>query len=250
MVKISKNGQYGGFTHGGKVQIWTVRDPKSSQHPFTYKCGRNLSRQSFMFGSLQPLERELVYGQCRQLCLSRTGPRAGYAVTCVFSLPDDNFDRLKFLDVVDALEESKSPSILVAKQNFPPEIKNKTGIFGGNMTASMKAVGTVGVVTDGPSRDFDEIRSMDFQYLAKGKTPGHGNFTVSAINVPVSIAGMDVAPGEIIHMDEHGACKFPENKLEEICQNVEKLEERERVRMSKLENAESAAQVKEILEDG
>lgn len=178
------------------------------------------------------------------------GPRAGYAVTCVFSLPDDNFDRLKFLDVVDALEESKSPSILVAKQNFPPEIKNKTGIFGGNMTASMKAVGAVGVVTDGPSRDFDEIRSMDFQYLAKGKTPGHGNFTVSAINVPVSIAGMDVAPGEIIHMDEHGACKFPENKLEEICQNVEKLEERERVRMSKLENAESAAQVKEILEDG
>ena len=37
-----------------------------------------------------------------------------------------------------------------------------------------------------------------------------------AVNVPVSIAGMDVAPGEIIHMDENGVCKFPADKLEAV----------------------------------
>ena len=31
-------------------------------------------------------------------------------------------------------------------------------------------------------------------------------------------AGMDVAPGEIIHMDENGAVKFPADKLEAVLQ--------------------------------
>jgi len=178
------------------------------------------------------------------------GARAGYVVTCTFSLPDQNFGQLTFLDVVDAMEEVNGPSILVAKQKFPPEIKEKAGLFGGNMTASMKAVGAVGVVTDGPSRDVDEIREMDFQYMMDGATPGHGNFTVSAINVPVSVAGMDVAPGEIVHMDEHGACKFPSDKMEQVCENVQELEKIEQARMSKLEKAESASRVRDIfLED-
>ena len=178
------------------------------------------------------------------------GARAGYVVTCVFSLPDQNFGKLTFMDVVDAMEEIDGPTILVAEQKFPPEIKEKAGLFGGNMTASMKAVGGVGAITDGPSRDVDEIREMDFQYMMDGTTPGHGNFTVSAINVPVSVAGMDVAPGEIVHMDEHGACKFPGDKLEQVSENVQELEKDEEARMAKLEQADSASQVRDIfLED-
>jgi regulator of RNase E activity RraA len=49
--------------------------------------------------------------------------------------------------------------------------------------------------------------------------------------VPVSIAGMDVAPGEIVHMDENGAVKFPADRLEEVVTNAKALlaEEDERV---------------------
>ena len=32
---------------------------------------------------------------------------------------------------------------------------------------------------------------------------------VQSVNVPVSVGGMDVAPGDLIHMDENGAVKFP-----------------------------------------
>ena len=42
------------------------------------------------------------------------GPRIGYAVTCVFGMPDPNFqNRLSFMDVVDALDAMKKPTILV-----------------------------------------------------------------------------------------------------------------------------------------
>ncbi len=53
------------------------------------------------------------------------GRLVGYAVTCVYGLPDPNFTRLGFGDVIDALEASPQPTILVMEQNFPPEIANR-----------------------------------------------------------------------------------------------------------------------------
>ena len=129
------------------------------------------------------------------------GRLTGYAVTCVFGLPDPNYSRLSFMDVIDAMEASRKPTILVFQQKFPPEIAGKVGLSGGNMTSAMKAIGCVGAISNGPSRDLDEIRPMKFQYMLSGITPGHGAMAIHAVNVPVSVAGMDVSPGEIIHMD-------------------------------------------------
>ena len=81
------------------------------------------------------------------------GRTVGYAVTCVFGLPDPSFSRLTFMDVIDAMEQSKKPTILIIKQIFPPEIAGKVGLSGGNMTTALKSLGCVGVISDGPSRD-------------------------------------------------------------------------------------------------
>ena len=175
------------------------------------------------------------------------GRRVGYAVTAVHGLPDPNFDRLSFPDVIDAMEQSQQPTIYVFQQKFPPEIAGKVGLAGGNMTAAMKAVGCVGAISNGPSRDFDEIRSMDFQYLLSGATPGHGNMAIHSINVPVSVAGMDVSPGEIIHMDENGACKFPADQLEAVLTRARDLSKEEEGMQERFRQARSAADVRQIL---
>ena len=174
------------------------------------------------------------------------GRTVGYAVTCVFGLPDPNYSRLSLIDVFDALEKSNKPSILVVEQKFPPDIAGKVGLSGGNMTTAMKAMGCVGVVSNGPSRDIDECRPMKFQYLISGVTPGHGDMAVHAINIPVSVAGMDVSPGEIIHMDENGACKFPADKLEQVVMNLKALQKEEAARMSALSKANTAAEIRAI----
>ena len=75
------------------------------------------------------------------------GRTVGYAVTCVFSLPDPNFKRLSFMDVADALDASKRPSILVIEQKFPPELADKVGLAGGIMTTVVKTLGCVGVIS-------------------------------------------------------------------------------------------------------
>jgi len=174
------------------------------------------------------------------------GPLIGYAVTCVYSLPDPNLNRLTFMDVLDALDAMPKPTILVLQQKFPPHLAGKVGLAGGNMVSAMKAIGCVGLISNGPSRDIDEVRPMQFQYMLSGITPGHGAQAVQAVNVPVSVAGMDIAPGELIHMDENGACKFPADKLAAVLDNVRKLRDEEAERMGKLQKATSAAELRAI----
>lgn len=178
------------------------------------------------------------------------GRTVGYAVTCVYGLPDPGFKRLTFMDVIDALDASPKPTILALQQKFPAEMAGKVGLSGGNMTTAMQAVGCLGVVSNGPSRDIDEIRPMKFQYLLSGITPGHGEMAVYAVNVPVSIAGMDVCPGEIIHMDENGAVKFPADKMEAVLTNVRALQIEENDRQGRLRKVSTAAEVRAIFGGG
>ena len=173
------------------------------------------------------------------------GPIVGHAVTCVYGLPDPNFSgRLSFMDVVDALDAMKKPTILVIQQKWPDHIMTKAGLAGEIWVTSMMAVGCIGLFANGPSRDVDAVRKLNFQMLLGGVTAGHGEQSVQAVNVPVSVGGMDIAPGDMIHMDENGAVKFPEDRAWQVLENAEKMLEEEAVLLEKLRNAKSAEDVR------
>ncbi|MGP8079031.1 MAG: RraA family protein [Dehalococcoidales bacterium] len=195
-------------------------------------------------GLYEPWRQNWYTDQSVHCIYPELGRTVGYAVTVVYTLPNPNFKRLSFNDLIDAFEKSKKPIIVVIKQDFPPEIQPKVGLCGGQMTTAFQACGAIGVVTNGPSRDVDEIRPMKFQYLISGVTPGHGEMAISAINVPVSVAGMDVAPGDIIHMDENGACKFPADKLADVCNNIEPFLKVEADRVKAIRAAKTASEIK------
>jgi len=172
-------------------------------------------------------------------------PTVGYAVTCVYGLPDPNFSgRLSFMDVIDALDAMKKPTILIIQQKWPAELMSKAGLAGEIMVTSMKAVGCIGMLSNGPSRDVDAIRRLDFQMLLGGVTAGHGEMAVQAVNVPVSVGGMDVAPGDLIHMDENGAVKFPADKADQVLENARAMLAGEADHLARLRAATTAAEVR------
>jgi hypothetical protein len=172
-------------------------------------------------------------------------PVVGYAVTCVYGLPDPNYTgRLTFMDVIDALDAMKKPTILVIQQKWPQELMAKAGLAGEIMVTSMKAVGCIGMISNGPSRDVDAIRRLDFQMLLGGVTAGHGEMAVQAVNVPVSVGGMDVAPGDLLHMDENGAVKFPADKAEQVLANAKAMLDKEAEHLARLRAATTAAEVR------
>ena len=173
------------------------------------------------------------------------GAIVGHAVTCVYGLPDPNYSgRLSFMDVVDALDAMKKPTILVIQQKWPAELMSKAGLAGEIMVTSMKAVGCIGMLSNGPSRDVDAIRRLDFQMLLGGVTAGHGEMAVHAVNVPVSVGGMDVAPGDLIHMDENGAVKFPAEKAGQVLENARAMLAGEAEHLARLRAATTAAEVR------
>jgi regulator of RNase E activity RraA len=175
------------------------------------------------------------------------GPIAGYAVTCTYGLPDPNYKGRSFMDVLEAMDRLGKPSIFCFQQKFPLGIADKVGLAGGNMTSAMRACGAIGALSNGPSRDIHEIRPMNFQYLTRGRCAGHGEQAVHAVQVPVSIAGMDIAPGEIIHMDENGAVKFPADRLEQVVRLAKELLAEEDDRVGRLLRAKGFVQVKQIM---
>lgn len=162
------------------------------------------------------------------------GRTCGYAVTCVYGPADPNFKGLGVGDVLRAIGDSPKPAVLFIKQDYPENLRVKNGLCGGNMATAFKSAGVTGIVSDGPSRDIGEIRPMGIQYMLTGVSPGHGPMAVKAVGTPVSICGMDVCPGDIIHMDENGAVKFPREYLEDVLKNCEILSEAENKKMKML----------------
>jgi regulator of RNase E activity RraA len=55
---------------------------------------------------------------------------------------------------------------------------------------------------------------------------------------------MDVAPGDIIHMDENGACKFPADRLADVCRNIDALKKAEEERANALNAAKTIEEIK------
>ena len=163
------------------------------------------------------------------------GPRCGVAVTCTYGVPDPNFKGGPGVaDVLRAIGNSPKPVVLLIKQDYPEKLKRKNGLCGGNMATAFKSAGCTAIISDGPSRDVDEVRPMGIQYMLTGTSPGHGPMGVKAVNTPVEICGMDVAPGEIVHMDENGAVKFPREYLAQVLENCKILRETEAKKMEML----------------
>jgi len=155
------------------------------------------------------------------------GPKVGYVSTVVFCERSEKFTGMGRWALPEHIDKTKKPVVLVAEQQFPPELDNRVGLFGEIMTTQYKAQGIIGVITNGPMRDIDAIKPLNFQYYSTGVTPGHGDFIVKAVGVPVKVGGMTVMPGDMVHMDMHGVVKFPAEKLAEVLERAEKLLESE-----------------------
>jgi regulator of RNase E activity RraA len=110
-------------------------------------------------------------------------------------------------------------------------------IIGEIMLRLARKKGLAGFVIDGAIRDSQAFRTLNFPCFAKGVTH-RGPFKEGPgeINVPVSIGGMVVHPGDIVFGDDDGLVAIPLDHADEIMDRVAEQLSRERQTMQSIED--------------
>jgi regulator of RNase E activity RraA len=136
----------------------------------------------------------------------KPAPLAGVAIT-VRTRGGDN------LAILRALEFCRPGDVMVVDADG--ECAN--ALVGGILTFYAASLGMAGMVLDGAIRDIAEIGDRPFPVYARGHTHrGPYKDGPGAINVPVSICGMTVRPGDIVVGDQDGLLAFAPEEAEDL----------------------------------
>src|SRR5262245_63809940 len=132
------------------------------------------------------------------------GVMAGYAVTaaCDSMTPGQRRRRDAFMALWEALATAPKPAVLVF-QDVSPTATHSVHL-GDVMATIAVRLGAIGLVTDGAVRDLDGIRPLRFHLFALGVAPSHGTFNVLEVGRRVTVDGVAIAPGDLVHGDEIG----------------------------------------------
>ncbi len=101
------------------------------------------------------------------------------------------------------------------------------GAFWGEVNSAIhKALGALGVVTDGSIRDIPQW-AEGFQALAGSVGPSHAHVHLDGFGEEVRVAGMTVRSGDLVHADRHGAVVIPHEVAAQVPDAAELCGRRE-----------------------
>lgn len=134
--------------------------------------------------------------------------------------------RRQRLDYYAYVEAGPQPSVVVIQDlDDPPGI----GAFWGEVQSNIhKGLGCSGTITDGSVRDIPDA-AEGFQMIAGMVGPSHAFVHLVDFDVEISIHGMDVAPGVLVHADRHGAVVIPHAVAREVPDAAALIARREAV---------------------
>ena len=157
-------------------------------------------------------------------CLSpELGVMVGYALTVTVdsTTPDAPSPEAGWRNWVLAMEAAPKPIVLVF-QDVGPQPR-KSAHFGEVMTTLAKRMGAVGLLTDGGVRDLLEVRRLGFHYFAAGVVPSHGNPRLLEVNMPVTLDGVRIEPGDLLHGDINGVTTLPPSIAHQVAEAAARI---------------------------
>jgi regulator of RNase E activity RraA len=155
-------------------------------------------------------------------------PMVGYAVPCVIRAEQGPIEghRASTYGWWDYVQTIPAPRVIVVHDLDDPRGQ---GAQWGEVQANIhKALGCVGVVTDGSVRDLDEVRALGFQFCAAHVSVSHANVHMVDFGIPIKVGGVLIKPGDLLHGDKHGVCTIPHEIAARIPEAIAKVEADER----------------------
>lgn len=124
-----------------------------------------------------------------------------------------------------AIEASQPGEIIVVEQRTGID----AGSWGGILSLGAKVRGVAGVIADGPLRDADEAREMDFPVYSRTLTArtARNRVAEAATDVPVRIGDVTVNPGDYAIADSTGVCFLAASDAAKVVAEAENIAMRE-----------------------
>lgn len=156
-------------------------------------------------------------------------PMVGFATTALsrtFIKPTGKDGYTALPDQIARFEELSGPPVIVF-QDLDGE--NAAAVFGEVMCSSYKAFGAVGLVTDGPGRDMEQVRDIGFPVFTDGVVCSHGNNHILDIHVPIHVGGIAIYPDDLLHGDVNGVTTIPKEIASDVADACAEFVDAEKV---------------------
>ena len=117
------------------------------------------------------------------------------------------------------------PKVAVVQDIDNPPMGAMWGEWNSNVH---KALGCVGMVTQGAARDLDAVTKMKFHFFSTQILPTHGYGAFIDYGGSVRVAGLTVQTGDLLAGDMHGVILIPPEipllELAEVAASIDRLE--------------------------
>lgn len=159
--------------------------------------------------------------------LPELGVLVGYACTAIIAADHQPPEPPKVSrpDWWRRVVETPAPRVVVMQDSDTQPVGSFWGEVQGNIH---RALGCVGLVTNGGVRDMDEVKALGFHCFARAVLVSHAYVHLVEIDVSVSIGGLVVHPGDLIHADKHGVQVIPIDIAPQLPEAVAKIAANER----------------------
>jgi 4-hydroxy-4-methyl-2-oxoglutarate aldolase len=163
------------------------------------------------------------------------GPMVGYAATVKVRSNEQppsghSVNRWHGIEHVLRLPQPR----IVVVQDLDPESRRLRALWGEVQSNTFKRLGCVGTITDGPVRDLDEVRAIGFQLFSSRVVPSHAYVHWLEVGTPVTVSGMEIRPGDLLHGDQHGFVSIPHEIARQVAAAARRLEAEERTMIARL----------------
>jgi regulator of RNase E activity RraA len=159
------------------------------------------------------------------------GAMVGYARTArirALTPPTEAPDVIKArrMAYYEYMSQGPRPAVCVIEDlDYPDAI----GAYWGEINTNVhKAFGLSGALTNGVMRDLGDLPD-GFPVVAGSIGPSHGFVHVVDFDAPVTVFGLDVAPGALVHADRHGAVVVPDDVIPKLHGAIDTLIKSEQI---------------------
>lgn len=151
-----------------------------------------------------------------QCCFGHLPPMVGFALTSTFrsqSPPRGGDVYASMSKQVEMFSELPGPPVVVFQDLDEP---TAAATFGEVMCTTYQSFGAQGLITSGTGRDLDQVEAIKFPVFTAGTTCAHGYCHILSVGVPVTVGGLTLYNGELLHGDRNGVTTIPIEVASEV----------------------------------